>query len=130
MLKKLVAGDYSLKLTFWIFGVLGFSLFYVIAGITRTSLVGAARISGTEIGVVIKYILNRSVSLMLGNVSGNVMPYIVMHLITGAVFVVYMYLVLRGLWKSGDKYEGGKFWVWSAKAVLVAMALWYLKSVI
>ncbi|MBP5215892.1 MAG: hypothetical protein J6039_04990 [Alphaproteobacteria bacterium] len=130
MLKKLVNGEYSLKACFWIFGILGFSLFFILSAITHSMVVGAVcRIQKICSFNVIKYIFFNFVNLLIGGVSG-IMPYLVAHLIMSAIFLVYMYITLRGLWKSCANYEGKSFWCWSAKLILFVLALGCFKSIV
>jgi hypothetical protein len=47
-----------------------------------------------------------------------------------AMFVIYIYLTLRGLWKSSASYKGHTFWIIGANIVLICLAFISLKSII
>ena len=131
MLKKLANGEYSLKNIFWIFGVFGFFIFFLLTSITHSSLLrfmcsGVRNCSGN----VILYVLSNYVRLMTQGAQSGALLYISVHMILSACFVVYMYLVVRGLWKSAKNYEGGIFWSLMAKICLVCLALFCFKSII
>ncbi len=130
MLKKLVAGEYSLKQIFWGFGVLGILVFVLITGLTRSSFVyticGNNRACG-DINVI-WFIMKNFIALLLRG--GTVATHLVLHLITSAVFGAYMLMVLRGLWKSAAQYGGPKFWEWCAKILLLALMALSIKWII
>ncbi len=130
MLKKLVSGEYSLKVTFWIFGVFGFLFFNILINISQNSVLRLicpyGRICSKSI---ILFTLGNAVNLMAGKNSG-LMNYLAFHFLLGACVVCYMFITLRGLWKSSDAYEGAKFWSICAKFILVCYALISLKSII
>lgn len=130
MFKRLVAGEYSLKQIFWGFGVLGIFCFLIITGLTRSSFVHTicANNHACENINVIWFILSNFIGLLLRG--GTVATHLVLHLITSAVFGAYMLMVLRGLWKSAAQYEGSKFWVWSAKILLLVLVALSIKWVI
>jgi hypothetical protein len=129
MLKKLAGGEYSLKITFWAFGLLGFLLFNILTNITHSGVLRIICPYGRLCSVnIVLYIFNNSVRLMTGS-NDSVMTYLVCHLILAACFVCYMIVVLRGLWKSADAYEGKKFWPFCAKFLTVCLVLISLKSI-
>lgn len=131
MLKRLVNGEYSLKVVFWLFGVLGFALLFLASSITHSGLIKAVCMGQNNCSFnVVKYVLQNFIKLLIGGMQTGVMPYLVSHLIMSAVFVVYMYLVLRGLWKSAAGYEGSGFWKLSAKTILVVLAIMCFKSIV
>ena len=128
MIKKLVNGEFSLKITFWLFGVLGFSLFGLITQITHNGALRlvcpGGRLCSTNLVV---YTFSHIVSLLTK--SGGAFTSLVIHIFTSALFLIYMYLVLRGLFKCSATYEGKKFWSVCAKLILVCWALFGLKSI-
>ncbi|MBP5352659.1 MAG: hypothetical protein J6Y91_02705 [Alphaproteobacteria bacterium] len=129
MLKKLASGECSLKVTFWVFGVFGFAVLALITNITHSSLLrvicGHARCNRS----VILYFFSNFISIMTSH-NAAFRWFLVIHSFMGALFGAYMLMVLRGLWKSAEKYEGSSFWAVSAKFLLVVMALFCLKSII
>lgn len=130
MLKKLAEGEYSLRLTFWVFGMLGFFVFAVLTGMTRAGVLHHIGCSGSYCPRnLVLFILPRIFSLMTSGAQSGVMPYILAHLLMSAVFGVYAYLVLRGLWKAAKSYTGPKFWSLSAETALVALAFVCLRAV-
>jgi len=129
MFKKLGAGEYPLKTVFWMFGLLGFLLFYIITSITHSGilrLICPYRTLCTR--NLISYIHLNAPTIMLRK--GNLLPYIATHIVLGAAFAVYMYVVLRSLWKCCETYEGSKFWEYSAKFILISLSLVCIKSLI
>jgi hypothetical protein len=60
----------------------------------------------------------------------SLMTSLAIYLIIGAIFTCYMIIVLRGLWKTCDAYEGSKIWVHCSKIILVGLSLVCFKSLI
>lgn len=129
MLKKLVNGEYSLKITFWIFGFLGFSLLGLITQITHNGVLRlicpGGKLCSTNLLV---YTFSHIVSLLTGN--GRVLTNLIIHIFISALFLIYMYITLRGLFKCSASYEGKKIWPIFAKIALICLALIGLKSII
>ena len=123
MLKKLANGELSLKLTFWVFGLLGFFIFFIATYITRAGL--AKYFSGS----VISFVMSNFIKLLIAGTQSGVMFYLTAHVLLSASFAVYMYITLRGLWKSSENYEGKVFWPWMAKIILVCVAILSLISI-
>lgn len=129
MFKKLANGEYSLKITFWLFGVLGLFLLNIITNMTHNSVLRMICAKGALCSQsVILYTLSHLVQIFLSG--GRLMTALGVHILLGAVFVVYTYILLRGLWKSSASYEGRAFWAVCAKLVLVVWVLIGLKSII
>ncbi len=134
MWKKLAAGEYSLKMTFWVFGVLGFFLFMIITGITHSSFARmlCARAHSVNYCLehlnVIKYIVTHFIGLLLGG--GALATRLMLHLIASGCFGAYMIVVVRSLWKCAKEYKGSKFWIWSAKVLLLALCVLGLKVIL
>ncbi len=128
MLKKLASGEYSLKVCFWLFGVLGIFLFNIITGITHSSALRAicpyGKLCATNL---VRYILSNFAIIMTRE--GHLISTLAPHLIASACFICYTIILLRGTWKSADNYEGAKFWAFSAKWILVCWALFSLKLI-
>lgn len=129
MLKKLTSGEYTLKVTFWIFGILGFSVFALITNITHSSLVRSVCGTSRCIRSVVLYFFSHFVAIMTGANSG-LQWFMVIHSFLSAAFGAYMLVILKSLWKCGEKYEGSSFWLLSAKFLLVCLAILCLKSII
>lgn len=130
MLKKLASGELSLKLTFWVFGLLGFFIFFILTGITHAGVTHRICLVGkTCPHNLVFYIATHFIGLLMNGVQSGVMLYLVFHILLSASFAIYMYITLRGLWKSAESYEGSAFWAWCAKIILVSIALISLKSV-
>ena len=127
MFKKLVAGEYSLPKTFWLFGVLGFLIFMIITGITHSSFAhsvcGLARNSTRCIQNinVLYFIMSNFINLLLRG--GDIATYLVLHLIAGGCFGAYAIIVWRGLWKCVKEYKGSRLWVWLAKFGLAGLVI-------
>ncbi len=128
MLKKLGAGEYSLKITFWMFGLLGMLFFTIATHITHS---GALRMICPYGRVcaksVVLYIISNFPILM--TTSGRLSAF-VPHLLTSALFICYFIILIRGLWKCSDAYEGTKFWGMSAKFIIICLGFLSLKSII
>jgi hypothetical protein len=130
MLRKLAAGELSLRLTFWVFGLLGFFIFFVFTSITHAGVLRLICPSGQVCSKnLIFYIMANFINLMMRGTQSGVMLYLTMHLLLSASFIFYIYITLSGLWKAAADYEGKAFWAWSAKVILVCLALWSLKSI-
>ena len=129
MFKKLGSGEYSLKITFWLFGVFGFAIFSLLTSITHSSLLRTICGSSRCISSVILFFFSHFISIMTSSNSG-LRWFIIVHSFFGAMFGAYMLTVLRSLWKCGEKYEGSAFWLYSAKFLLVCLALVCLRSII
>lgn len=128
MLKKLGAGEYSLKITFWLFGLVGMLMFTIITHITHS---GALRVicqyARTCSKSVMIYILSNFPLLMTS--SGRLSSF-VPHLLVVACFVGYFIILIKGLWKTSAVYEGSRMWSISAKLIIVCLGLLSLKSII
>lgn len=130
MLKKMANGELSLKLTFWVFGMLGFFVFFVLTGITHAGVLHHICPFGkTCPSNLISYIIMNFINLLMNGAQSGVLLYLVFHILLSASFAVYMYITLRGLWKAAAKFEGSAFWTWSAKIILVCAALASLKAI-
>lgn len=131
MLKKLGAGEYSLKVIFWLFGLLGFSLFYLLTSITHNGVLRNICPYGRlcEKNIII-YTLSNFANIMLGRLKDSAQTYLVIHILLSALFVAYMIVVLRGLWKCCSSYDGSKFMCYAAKILLVCFMLYCFKSII
>lgn len=130
MLKKMVNGELSLRLTFWAFGLLGFFLFFIFTSITHAGVLRHICPMGQVCSRnVISYILSNFINLLMRGTQSGVLFYLTAHILLSASFVVYIYITLRGLWKASESYEGKSFWAWSAKIILVCAAVMSLKSI-
>lgn len=130
MLKKLANGEYSLKIIFWVFGLFGFFVFYVFTSITHAGVLRCICPMGQICSQnLIWFIASNFIGLMMRGTQSGVMLYLVSHILLSASFAVYMYLTLRGVWKAAATYEGSAFWKWSAKILLVLLAVLSFKSI-
>lgn len=130
MLKKLANGELSLRLTFWVFGLLGYFVFLILTSITHAGVLHRICPVGQVCSHnVIFYIMKNFITLLMNGSQSGVMAYLVAHILFSASFMLYMYITLQGLWKSAASYEGAKFWAWCAKIILVCIALASLKSI-
>lgn len=128
MLKKLGAGEYSLKVTFWLFGLMGMLFFTIATHITHSSALRMTCMYGRACSrSVILFILNNFLSLMTS--SGRISAF-VPHLLLSALFISYFIILIRGLWKSCESYEGVKFWAMCAKLAIICLGFLSLKSII
>jgi hypothetical protein len=129
MLKKLANGEYSLKIIFWIFGVLGLFLFSLITNMTHNSVLRLICPRGIICGKsVVWYTLSNLFTVFLGG--GRLLTGIGIHILISTIFVVYAYILIRGLWKSAASYDGRPFWSICAKFILISLVLVSLKSII
>lgn len=134
MWRKLAAGEYSLKMIFWVFGVLGFFLFMILTGITHSSFARmlCARAHSVSYCMsnlnVLYYIGTHFISLLLSG--GALATRLMLHLIASGCFGAYMIVVVRGLWKCAKEYKGSKFWVWSAKILLLGLCVLGLRAIL
>ncbi len=130
MLKRLIAGECSLRATFWGYGLLGFFLFILLTSLTQNTflqvLCSRNRVCG-DVNVVY-FTFSNFIKLLLRG--GTTAIYLVLHLITSGCFVAYMIIVLRGLWKSAAQYSGPKFWIWCAKTLLLCLVGFSLWSIL
>lgn len=130
MLKKLATGELSLKLTFWVFGLLGFFVFFVLTSITHAGVSRMICSSGQTCSRnLIFYIGANFINLLIRGTQSGVMFYLTAHILLSASFMVYMFITLRGLWKSASSYEGSTFWAWCAKIILISISLLCMKSI-
>ena len=130
MLKKLANGELSLKLTFWAFGLLGFFIFFILTSITHAGVLRHICPLGRACPHnLIFYIGANFINLLIKGSQSGIMLYLVFHILLSASFAIYVYITLRGLWKSAEAYEGSAFWKWSAKIILICMTLVCLKSI-
>lgn len=128
MLKKLASGEYSLKVCFWLFGGIGIFLFNIITAITHSGALKAICPYGKICYVnLVWYVLSNFAIIMTGK--GHLISTMAPHLIASACFICYVIILLRGTWKSAENYEGSKFWVFSAKLILVCWAIFSLKLI-
>ena len=131
MLKKLGASEYSLKVTFWLFGLLGFSIFYLLTSITHSGVLRNICPYGRLCDKnIVLYTLSNFANLMLGRLNNTTQIYLIIHILLSAVFVAYMIVVLRGLLKSCASFSGSRFWVYAAKFFLICLMLYCFKSII
>jgi len=130
MLKKLASGEYSLKVTFWLFGLCGMFVFQLLANMTHNGVLRTICSSGGVcVKSVILYIFFNFPLLLTGG--GRVgLSAFVPHLLVSSLFVSYMLILLSGLWKSSAAYEGNKFWVITAKIIVVFLVFLGLKVII
>ncbi len=128
MLKKLVNGEYSLKVCFWLFGGLGIFLFNIITAITHSGALRAICPYGRVCNQnLILYIFANYASIMTGR--GHLISTMAPHFIASACFVCYVIILLRGTWKSAENYEGSKFLAYMAKIILICWAIFSLKLI-
>jgi len=128
MLKKLANGEYSLKITFWLFGFLGFSLFGLITQITHNGVLRLICPNGRLCPInLLLYTFSHIVTLLTGN--GRILTNLIVHIFISALFLIYMYITLRGLFKCSVSYEGKKIWPIFAKIILICLAIIGLKSI-
>ena len=131
MLKKLAAGELSLKLTFWVFGLLGFFIFFIITSITHAGLLKYICPVGQVCSRnVLFFVASNFINLLMHGSQSGIMLYLTSHILLSAGFIVYMYITLRGLWKTAATYEGKALWVWCAKMILVCVAVLSLRAII
>ncbi len=134
MLKKLIAGEYSLAKVFFGFGVLGFLLFILIVSITHGSFAQAvcakARSSGYCVQNlnVIYYIGSHFINLLIRG--GRIATMLMLHLIVSGCFGAYMVIVLRGLYKTAKSYKGSGVWVWGATAGILILCLLGIRTIL
>ncbi len=130
MLKRLIAGEYSLRAIVWGFGLLGFFLFILITSLTQNTflqvLCARNRICG-DVNIVY-FTFSNFIQLLLRG--GKTAMYLVLHLIISGCFVAYMIMVLRGMWKCAQQYGGSKFWAWTAKLLLLGLVFFGLRSIL
>lgn len=128
MLKKLANGEYSLQLIFWVFGVFGIFIFNIITTITHNGVLRAICPYGKICSHnVILYFWSHFALLMTSN-GRQILP-LALHFIAGACFICYVIILLRGLWKKSETYEGSKFLMFCAKCLLLVWALFSLKLI-
>jgi len=131
MLKKLAAGEYSLKIIFWLFGLLGFLIFFLLASATHNGAVRAICPYGQLCPVnILWFTASHFLMVFVGRLSSNIVTYLIIHLFVSTLFVIYMYITVRGLWKCCESYKGAKFWAYGAKIILVGLMLFCFKSII
>lgn len=131
MLKKLANGEYSLKQTFWLFGVFGILCFNLFANMTHNGVLRLICPYGKICSQsTIWFTLTNFANLLIGNLHNGIISALVIHFIFGAVFVAYIIITTRGLWKSASNYEGSKLWNYGAKVILIALILLSIKSII
>lgn len=129
MIKKLINGEYSLKITFWLFGIIGIFIFNIITNISHNSALNIICKQNSYCPKsILLYTLKNMVFIFL---KGDILiTYIGIHFLFSIIFGVYCYLLLRGLWKSSASYEGSIFWSLCAKCILIVWIILSLKSII
>ena len=130
MLKKFANGEYSLKVTFWLFGILGFLLFNIITRLTRASVLHMMCYGKICSHSIILFILTNFPNIMMGKMNTQMQTALIIHIFISAFFGVFMILLLRGIWKSGVNYSGAKFWVWCAKLIVVCLTIMGIQLII
>ncbi len=91
----LTSGNYSLPMTYWVYGVLG----GFVWAVAISSIVGAL---SSQVGAEsLRSILQVLYLMMLG----------------------YFAAVYIGIWKSADKYEGNKIWSVLAKFIVIVTSI-------
>lgn len=129
MLKKLANGEYSLKIIFWIFGVLGIFLFSLITNMSHNGVLRLICPRNTVCNrSVVWFTLSNVVSVFLNG--GRLLVELGIHFFVSTIFIVYAYILIRGLWKSCASYEGRRIWSVCAKFILISLVLVSLKSII
>ena len=92
MLKKLGAGEYSLKITFWMFGLLGMLFFTIATHITHSSALRMICPYGRVCAKsVVLYLISNFPILM--TTSGRLSAF-VPHLLTSALFICYFIILI------------------------------------
>lgn len=130
MLKKLASGEYSLKVTFWLFGLCGTFLFYLVVNMTHNGLLRMICSYGSVcVKSVLLYILFNFPMLITGSNRISLSSFLP-HLLIASLFVFYLLILIRGLWKSAAIYEGSKFWTVMAKMVVICLFVLGLKAII
>lgn len=128
MLKKLANGEYSLKVIFLVFGIFGIFIFNLITAITHNGVLRAICPYGKICSKnVVLYFFSNFAILMTSN--GRLITPLALHFIASACFICYVIILLRGLWKKEETYEGKKFWMFCAKWTMVCWALFSLKFI-
>lgn len=102
LLAKLWRGDTVLPKAFWVWGVIG--------------VVG--------LGAAAQFILRRLV------MSGVVSSVVFIGLILAVGVLAYLVLTLVGIWRSAGKYAGPLLWKYSARGVVVIVALLNIASIV
>ncbi len=126
MLKKLGAGEYSLKITFWLFGLVGMFVFAIATQITHSGVIKAICPYGRVcVRSIAFFILSNLPVLMTKNLS-----IFIPHLLVSACFVCYFIILVRGLWKASEQYDGKAFWGGCAKIIILGLGVLSLKAII
>jgi len=129
MLKKLVNGEYSLKITFWLFGVMGMFIFNILTNITHNSALHlVCKQNAYCPRSILLYTIKNMVTVFLNG--DRFLTSVGIHILLSVIFGVYAYLLLQGLWKSSKSYQGSIFWSLCAKCVLIIWIIFSLKSII
>ena len=118
-LGKLVKGEYSLPMTFWVYG----TLYQILIGaiMIATIYFGVASIDPTGID----YTQPDKAKIMDEVVERMHFGYLLAILFEIIFLVVYTIIVTIGLWKSASNRDG---WFWSSivKIIIVGSLLYYL----
>ena len=119
-LSKLAKGEYSLPMTFWVYG----TLYQIIIGaiMIATIYLGVASIDNTGLDY------SQDKSKVIEEVFSRMgLGYLITILLEILILLVYTIIVTIGLWRSASNRDG---WFWSSlvKLMIVGSLLYYLYS--
>ncbi len=119
MLKKLFNGEFSLRATFWKYGVLGLTILYYAYKMLK-SLAGYYGIGTNWLNFFrnlnITKLANLNVAWFLG------------YLAISLFMIVYSYGIIKGTWRAAAAYEKSAWLAQLARLTIIGMvaAIWYI----
>lgn len=105
--RKLRNGEFSLAQTFWVYGLVGKFIYYVL---------------------VVKGICSQDVLFRLYESFGESGLLFIVGTIE-SIYVIYFIHVLLGMWRASDKYTGNQIWAVLAKIYVVLGTIMILRSI-
>lgn len=122
MFGKLVYGQYSLKETFWKFGIFGLFTLTLITKIFRVLLIEQIR------GTSLTYYYLHYFSLL--NLNGTILFYTAGYFLCLFCLAVYSVMVITGVWKSSAQYDKSASLRQIARVLIFAAAYLSVHAVI
>lgn len=113
MLGKLLYGQFSLKESFWKFGVFGILFFATISKVCKAFIFQYLK------GVSLFYYFTHYFSLL--NINGSLLFFAALYTVSLAFLGVYSIIVFLGVWRSAAQYNKSALLANFAKIFIAAM---------
>lgn len=119
MLKKLFNGEFSLKATFWKYGIFGMVILYYAFKMFKN----LAGINGK--GFNLSSILHNFSVSWLANLNA---VWIIAYLAISLFLIIYSFGIIKAVWRSSAVYDKSIWLVWLARIfiLVIVASVWYL----